>query len=195
MSTIHKDLGLLLSEDLSWDRHYKFIVSRAYKTLGVIHHTFISKQSPATLTKLYISLVRLFYCTQQWQLHLIKDILSLEQIQCRATKYILNDYTICYRAWLIKLKLLPLIYLFELQDILFAVKSIKNSSFPLLTMSSSVLPIPDLVLQGWRKHFDFGQAKYNLKLATMIFQKLTCKACWILGGLWGHALKFKIACS
>ena len=38
-------------------------------------------------------------------------------------------------------------------------------------------------VQSWRKHFDFGQAKCNLKLATIIFQKLTCKACWILGGL------------
>jgi len=50
-------------------------------------------------------------------------------------------------------------------------------------------------VQGWRKHFDFGQAKCNLKLATMISKKLTCKACWILGGLWGHAPKFKITCS
>ena len=75
-----------------------------------------------------MSLVRsqLLYCTQLWRLHLIKDILSLEQIQRCATKYILNDNTICYRAQLIRLKLLPLMYLFELQDILFAVKSIKT---------------------------------------------------------------------
>jgi len=51
----------------------------------------------------------------------LDHIYSLEQIQCHATKYILNDYTICYRAQLIRLKLLPL-----LQDILFAVKSIKT---------------------------------------------------------------------
>jgi len=51
------------------------------------------------------------------------DQISLEQIQRRATKYILN---ICFIARLIKLKLLPLMYLFELQDILLAVKSIKT---------------------------------------------------------------------
>jgi len=61
------------------------------------------------------------------------------QIQHRATKYILNDYTICYRAQLIKLKLLSLMYLFELQDILFAVKSIKTPTnhFNYIEFSSS----------------------------------------------------------
>ena len=37
--------------------------------------------------------------------------------------YILNDYTSSYRT---KLKLLTLMYLFELQDILFAIKSLKT---------------------------------------------------------------------
>ena len=62
---------------------------------------------------------------QIWRLHLMKDILILEQIQHRATKYLLNDYTSSYKICLVKLKILPLMYLFELQDILFAIKSIK----------------------------------------------------------------------
>ena len=53
----HKDFGLILSEDLSWNRHYKFIISHTYKTLGLIRCTFTSNQSPATLAKLYTSLV------------------------------------------------------------------------------------------------------------------------------------------
>jgi len=52
----HKDLGLILSEDLSWSRHYKFIIARAYKILGLIRCTFASNHSPATLVKLYMSL-------------------------------------------------------------------------------------------------------------------------------------------
>ena len=66
---------------------------------------------------LYVSMVRsqLLYCTQIWRPHLMKDILNIERVQCRATKYILNDYTSCYKTRLIKLKLLPLMYLFELQ--------------------------------------------------------------------------------
>jgi len=126
----HKDLGLILSEDLSWSRHYKFIITSAYKILGLICRTFASNHSPATLVKLYTSLVRsqLLYCTQLWCPYLMKDILYFEQIQCRSTKHILSDYTSGYKdhGQLTKIKLFPLMYLLELQDILFAVKSIKT---------------------------------------------------------------------
>ena len=61
----HKDLGLVLSEDLSWSKHYNFIIARAYKVLDLIRHTFSSSHCPNTVLKLYISLIRsqLFYCT------------------------------------------------------------------------------------------------------------------------------------
>ena len=32
----HKDLGLILSVDLSWDKHYKIITAHTYKVLGLI---------------------------------------------------------------------------------------------------------------------------------------------------------------
>ena len=62
----HKDLGLVLSEDLSWSKHYNFITARAYKVLGLIRCTFSSSHCPSTGLKLYVSLVRLqlFYCSQ-----------------------------------------------------------------------------------------------------------------------------------
>ena len=56
----------------------------------------------------------------------MKDIFIIELVQHPATKYVLNDYTSCYKIWLIKLKLFPLMYLFELHDILFVIKSIKT---------------------------------------------------------------------
>ena len=123
----HKDLGLVLSEDLSWSKHYNFITARAYKVLGLIRRTFSSSHCPSTGLKLYVSLVRsqLFYCSQLWRPHLLKDIENIERIQRRATKFILRDYTSSYKTRLLKLKLLPLMYLFELQDILFAIKSLK----------------------------------------------------------------------
>jgi len=60
---------------------------------------------------------QLLYCTQIWNPHLMKDILTLEQIQHRGTKYLLNDYTSSYKTHLVKLRILPLMYLLELQDI------------------------------------------------------------------------------
>ena len=124
----HKDLGLVLSDNLSWDKHYKSISARAYKILGLIRRTIDSTHSTSVKASLYISLVRsqLLYCTQVWRPHLMKDILIIERIQRRATKYLLNDYTSSYKTRLIKLKILPLMYLFELQDLLFAIKSIKS---------------------------------------------------------------------
>ena len=57
------------------------------------------------------------------------DILTIKQLQVqrRATiaKYILNDFTGCYKTHLVKLNLLPLMYMFERQDMLSPIKSIE----------------------------------------------------------------------
>ena len=102
--------------------------ARAYKVLGLIRRTILPNHSNTTMVKLYVSLVRsqLLYCTQIWRPHLMKDILTIERVQRRATKYILNDFISCYKTCLLKLNLLPLMYMFELQDLLFAIKSIKS---------------------------------------------------------------------
>ena len=55
----------------------------------------------------------------------IQDIILIEKIQHRATKYILND---CYRTRLIKLSLLLVMYIFELNDIIFLISTLKRSS-------------------------------------------------------------------
>ena len=119
-----------LSADLYWDKLYKIITAHAYKALWLIRWNFLSIHSTFTMVKLYTSVVQsqLLYCTQLqlWYLDLMKDIFIIELVQHPATKYILNDYTSCYKMWLIKLKLFPLMYLFELHDILFAIKSIKT---------------------------------------------------------------------
>ena len=85
-----KDLGIMISTDLSWSAHCNMVVSRAYKQLGLIRRSFTTN---CTLTKkqLYISLVRsqLMYCSQIWRPNLVQDIQLLERVQRRATKYIL----------------------------------------------------------------------------------------------------------
>ena len=57
-----------------------------------------------------------------------QDILLIERVQRRATKFILGDYSMDYKSRLTNLKLLPLMYIYELTDILFAIKSFKTST-------------------------------------------------------------------
>ena len=80
-----------------------------------------------------MTLVRstLTYCSPVWRPHLLTDINNLERIQCRATKYILNNYTNDYKSRLVNLNILTLMYAYEIADILFLIKSIRNltSSF------------------------------------------------------------------
>ena len=122
-----KDLGIIFSSDLSWSHHYNRISAKAYRQLGLIRRTFSSSVSVRAKKLLYLSLVRsqLTYCSQIWRPHLIKDILSIEKIQRRATKFILNDFSSDYRTRLISLGLFPLMFLYELFDVLFFIKCLK----------------------------------------------------------------------
>ena len=57
--------------------------------------------------------------------YLLKDIRQLEQLQRCATEYILNDYTSNYKSQLLELKILPLMYVLDICDIMFFIKSLK----------------------------------------------------------------------
>ena len=67
------------------------------------------------------------YCCQLWWPFLIKNIQSIEKIQRRATKYILNDYSSDYKLRLLSLNMLPLMYWLDLQYLVFLVKCLKDS--------------------------------------------------------------------
>ena len=115
-----QDLGILFSSDLSWSEHYKLICSSAYRQLGLLKRTF-STACPSHIKKLmYISLVcsRLTYCSQVWRPMLIKDIVTLERVQRRATKFIVAASSVSYRDRLITLNLLPLMYFYEYRSTL-----------------------------------------------------------------------------
>ncbi|SMN02287.1 hypothetical protein SPONN_697 [uncultured Candidatus Thioglobus sp.] len=124
----HRDLGLIFSSDLSFTAHYTHITSRAYRVLGLIRRTFSRKSNVHGKKMLYLSLVRsqMFYCSQLWRPHLMKDIVQLERVQKRATKYILSDFDSDYKTRLITLDLLPLMYELELRDIMFCVKMLQS---------------------------------------------------------------------
>uniref|UniRef100_A0A1X7U4I4 Reverse transcriptase domain-containing protein n=1 Tax=Amphimedon queenslandica TaxID=400682 RepID=A0A1X7U4I4_AMPQE len=113
----------------TWSNHISSIVKNAYKTLGLIRRSFSASVDTRTRRDLYLYLVRsqLLYCSLIWRPYLIKDIKLLEQVQRRATKYILNDYVSDYKSRLISLNMLPLMMVLELNDLSFF---INNTSKP-----------------------------------------------------------------
>ena len=138
-ASAHKDLGVTFSSDFSWSNHISTIVKNAYKTLGLIRRSFSASVDTRTRRDLYLYLVRsqLLYCSLIWRPYLIKEIKLLEQVQRRATKYILNDYVSDYKTRLSSLNMLPLMMVLELNDLSFFIKAIGKPS-PSFDISSYI---------------------------------------------------------
>ena len=99
--------------------------------LGLIRRSF---SNPFDISiwrdlNLYLVLSQLLYWSLIWRPYVIKDIKLLEQVQRRATKYILNDYLSYYKICLVSLKILPLMILLELNDLSFLLRMWQPFSF------------------------------------------------------------------
>ena len=98
---------------------------------------------------LYLSFVRsqLVYCLQVLRPSLVEEIKTIEDVQRRVTKFILNDYVSDYRTHWLRLHMLLLSMLHGLNDICFLSNpSNKHSSpSPSQIMSLSVATRLDLV--------------------------------------------------
>ena len=79
-----EDLGVIVIEDLKWEKQWSAAVQKANKMLGMIKRNFTDR-SKETVMALYKSLVRLHleYCVQIWNPYFIKDIKLLEGVQRR----------------------------------------------------------------------------------------------------------------
>ncbi len=80
-------LGSSCQETSPLTAHYDQLSSKAYKTLGLLRRSFSKYNSSQASKLLYLSLVRpkIMYCSPIWRPHLIKDIITLENVQRRAT--------------------------------------------------------------------------------------------------------------
>ena len=125
-SSTHKDLGITVSTHLSWSTHYETLLEKAYKILGLLRRTFSSSNCIATKKSLYVALVRslVTYCSPVWRPQYKCDM-AIEKLQKRATKYILSDYMSNYQQRLMALHLLPLMMVFELNDLMFFIRLLK----------------------------------------------------------------------
>ena len=87
-----KDLGIVVTKDLKWTKQIEEITSKASSMLGFIRRTASDTHNIHVRKVLYLSLVRskLGYASQVWVPQTVTDILSIERVQRRATKFILS---------------------------------------------------------------------------------------------------------
>ena len=104
--TEERDLGVIIQNNLKWDKQCAKSVGTANRILGMIKRTFCYLDKTVVL-QLYKSLVRphLEYGIQAWRPHLQKDIDLIERVQRRATKLI---PTLKDKPYEMRLKLLSL---------------------------------------------------------------------------------------
>ena len=86
-------LDLAFSNDMSWQKQFDKITSKANRMLGLLRRNLrISSQK--IRQQAYISLVRphVEYCSTVWSPHTKKDITRVENIQRRAARFVLQNY-------------------------------------------------------------------------------------------------------
>ena len=93
---VEKDVGVLISHNLSWNHHVDLISLKAQRMLNLLYRTYRDVRDIRTKKLLYITWVRsrMEYASVVWLPHTKKNINSLEQVRRRATRFILGrDYS------------------------------------------------------------------------------------------------------
>ena len=122
-----KDLGVIMSKDLSFTKHIDKVTARCRSLIGWILRTFDSRTKVLMLT-LFKSLIlpRLDYCSQLYSPTLIQDWCKLESIQRRFTSHILDEKEYDYWTRLQHLKLYSIHRRQERYAIIYTWKIINN---------------------------------------------------------------------
>ena len=136
-----KDLGVTVTNTLSWGFHISSVVAKANRKLGFLRRHFGSACLGADRKRLlYLAFVRsqLGYASEVWAPQsCIRDLKLLEGVQRRATRYILGCHRDpnsrpSYKSRLVSLNLLPISYWLECRDLLFLYKGVNGLlNFPL----------------------------------------------------------------
>ena len=124
----HKDVGVLVIQNLFFTPHLNNIISKAYKDLGMVRTIVCFMSSMRLKRTLYLTLIRsqVIYCCQIWCPYLIGESWVLERLSRRATKFILDDYQMGYKQIVVSIHMLPLTLWMELQDILRLLTLVKD---------------------------------------------------------------------
>ena len=121
-----KDLGVTVCSDVSWTRHIEETVAKANRTLGLVKRICKDMHDQTVRKVLFCAIVRpiLEYASNLWSPYTIKHKRLVENVQRRATKFIL-DYPqdITYAERLAKIKILPLEFRRKISDLCLLFKS------------------------------------------------------------------------
>ena len=92
LKSSHSDVGILMTNSLSWSPHVSNVLSKAYRSLGLIRRTVPYNSSIIIKRSLYLILTRshLAYCPHIWRPNLVHDSRANEKLQRRATIYIIS---------------------------------------------------------------------------------------------------------
>lgn len=124
---VEKDLGVLITHNLSWNNHVDYTTAKAQKMLNVLYRSCKDISDSSIKKLLYITWVRsrLEYASVVWSPHTKRNIIALERIQRRATRFIVGR-ELSYPERLNHLHLLPLTYRREICDIIFLFKCLRG---------------------------------------------------------------------
>lgn len=125
------DLGITITENLSWSAHITNICGRANKFLFLIRKAFL-RMSPDTAKKLYTTYVRpiLEYGGPVWSCDLVRDANSLEKIQRKASRLPYGRRRPSYPDRLLLMDLQPFLSRRERGDAIITFRALKGL-FPL----------------------------------------------------------------
>lgn len=104
-----RDLGIIISSDLKWEKHINRIVKQANTTLYLSLKAF-KDHSKNNVLKIYKSFIRpkLEYCHSLWSPYFVKDIECLERLQRKITRIPPEISDLPYKDRLTAMNLQPL---------------------------------------------------------------------------------------
>ena len=128
-----RDLGVIITNRLSWSSQCEWLVQKANRQLGLVRRSYHFIKNSNQRRALYLSLVRSIFehCCQVWAPQNLKDITAFDILQKRAVKWILKEPYASYNdeVFLKKqrsLDLLPMKYKFLLSDLTLFYKIVNN---------------------------------------------------------------------
>ena len=120
-----KDLGVIVTSNMSWDNQCLSIFNIGVSRLGMVKRVCYFTKNPQQKRALYLAIVRsnFEHCSIIWRPTSVVMINKLESIQKRAVKWILNEDYHHYNDWeytcrLRDLNLLPIKYYLAFNDLI-----------------------------------------------------------------------------